>query len=95
MQASDEFSQFCLGLHQDFMLYGPEPQDWINGALDFVEQGRWRALRGYVDRLLTGGYSDAQLQQLYRDTASELAIWDDRGVRPFLTMLRDTINRRM
>ena len=75
MQASDEFFRFCLGLHQDFMLYGPEPQDWINGALEFVQEERWPLLRDYLDRLLAGGYSDAQLQQLYRDTASELVIW--------------------
>jgi hypothetical protein len=93
MQVSEEFSQFCSGLHQDLELYGPTPQDWVRGALDFVPRERWPALRAYLDQLLAGGYSDAQLQQVYRDTLSELAFWDDRDVRRFLTMARDTIDR--
>jgi len=94
MHASDEFFQFCRGLHQDFMLYGPEPHDWIAGALDFVRKGRLPLLRAYIDGLLNGDFSDAELQRIYRSTETELAIWDDRGVREFLKMVRDVIDKR-
>ena len=77
MHVSDEFFRFCSGLHQDFTLYGSEPQDWINGALEFVRKERLPALRDYLDELLTAGYSDAQLQELYQSTHAELRIWED------------------
>lgn len=93
MHVSEEFSQFCSGLHQDFTTYGPEPQDWINGALEFVPRERLPALRNYLEELLTGSYSDAELQELYRSSHSELRIWEDGGVRAFLAMVRDTIDR--
>lgn len=94
MQPSQEFFDFCSGLHQDFELYGPRPEDWIDGALKFVKKGRLRALRDYVDELLNGRYSDAELQELYRSTPTELRIWEDRGVRQFLGMVRDRIDRQ-
>jgi hypothetical protein len=72
MHVSDELSRFCSGLHQDFMLYGSQPQDWINGALQFVRKERLVAFRNYLNELLIGGYSDAQLQELHQGTRTEL-----------------------
>ncbi|MBI4275947.1 MAG: hypothetical protein HY659_14730 [Rhizobiales bacterium] len=95
MTPSDELLKFCSGLHQDFMIYGPEPQDWIRGALGFVPTNRLPVFRDYLTQLLGGDYSDAQLQGLYRSTYTELRIWDDRGVRPFLAMVRDAIDKRL
>ena len=93
MYVSDEFFRFCSGLHQDFTLYGSEPQDWVNGALEFVPTERLSVFRDYLNELLTAGYSDAQLQELYQSTYAELRIWDDAGIRMFLAMIRDTIDR--
>jgi hypothetical protein len=95
MNVSDEFFDFCSGLHQDFDLYGPEPQDWIKGALGFVAPGRLPVLREYLAELQTGGYSDAQLQEIYRSTYTELRIWDDRGVRPFLETVLNIIDNSL
>jgi hypothetical protein len=95
MKPSEEFFDFCSGLHQDFDLYGPKPEDWIDGALQLMSIKRLPALRDYIDGLLTRGYSDAELQDIYRSTPSELRIWDDRGVRPFLSMTRDRIDRKL
>lgn len=95
MQPSQEFYDFCSGLHQDFELYGPRPEDWIDGALKCVKRGRLHALRDYVDGLLGGQYSDAELQELYRSTLSEVRIWEDSGVRQFLGLVRDRIDRSL
>jgi hypothetical protein len=94
MQVSDEFFRFCSGLHQDFLMYGPTPHDWINGALKFVQKERLPTLRNYLDELLAGSYSDAELQEIYRSTHTELRIWDDQEARPFLAMIRDVIDRK-
>lgn len=95
MIASDEFFKFCSGLHQDFLLYGPKPEDWIDGALGFVSEDRWPDLRQFVHELLVGNYSDAQLQEIYRGTYTELRIWEDRGVRLFLEFLKERIDLKL
>jgi hypothetical protein len=95
MKPSDEFFSFCTWLHQDFDLYGPTLEDWIDGALQNISEKRLPALREYVSGLLDGGYSDAELQEIYRATPTELRIWDNRGVRPFLQMVRDRIDRKL
>lgn len=50
--------------------------------------------RAKVEKILRG-YSDAELQEIYRSTLSELRIWDDRGVRPFLEMVRDRVGWKL
>ncbi len=95
MIASDEFFKFCSGLHQDFLLYGPEPEDWIDGALGFVDEERWPHLRQFIHDLLVGDYSDAQLQEIYRNTYTEIRIYEDRGVRPFLEMVLNRIDQKL
>lgn len=95
MKPSDEFFSFCSGLHQDFDLYGPGLEDWIDGALGFVAKGRLLALRDYISGLLAGAYSKEELQELYRSTFTALAIWDDEDIRSFLALVRDRIDRKL
>jgi hypothetical protein len=90
--APKEFLDFCSLLHQDLFLYGPEPRDWVVGALRDMRREKRSTLKTFIDGLLAGGYSDAELQAIYRSTDTELRIWNDEGVRPFLILVRDTIN---
>jgi hypothetical protein len=93
MSTPREFYDFCLYLHQDSVeIYGSDPQDWIEGALQLMQTDERRArLRAYVNELLTGEYSDAQLLEIYRNTDPEMGI--DRGLRHFFAMVRDIIDR--
>jgi hypothetical protein len=91
MQIPDEFYEFCLYLHQDsFDFYGREPQDLATGALRFVPKEKHAALRAFLDHLLTGNYSDAQLQEIYRSTDADIGFRS--GLRYFLALVRDTID---
>lgn len=90
MKASDEFYDFCAGMHQDIDLYGPEPRDWIDGALGAVRKERLTVFRDYLNELLTGDYSDHQLSELYHSASPEMGITS--GIRYFLEMARDTID---
>lgn len=95
MNIPEEFYKFCLGLHQDSVdLYGPGPQDWIKGALGFVQKERHAVLRDFLVDLLSGDYSDAQLNEIYFSTDAEVSIMGVRGVRSFLERLRDSIETR-
>lgn len=93
--ASEEFFQFCSGLHQDiFLLHGSEPQNWIRAALPFVPVENLPVLRNYLTALLEGPYSDAELQALYRSTYTEVGIREDHGVRVFFRMICDIIDEK-
>jgi hypothetical protein len=92
MQIPEEFYEFCLNLHQDsFYVYGREPQDLAAGPLRFVPKEKHAALRAFIDHLLTGNYSDEQLQKIYRSTDADIGF--PEGLRYFLGLVRDTIDR--
>jgi hypothetical protein len=95
MQIPEEFYDFCLYLHQDSMaIYGPEPQDWINGALGHMSKERRTRLRDYVSTLLSNGYTGEELQAIWRNTDAEMSCRDERSLRNFLTMILDTIESK-
>jgi len=95
MHVSDEFLIFCSGLHQDFDLYGPEPEDWIRGALGHVHRERHMVFRDYLNEILSGSYSDAQLSETYHNTSPELGFLDNKELRQFLGMARDIIEEKL
>ncbi len=91
MAIPDVFYDFCLYLHQDSMeVYGPDVQDVIDGALQHIPVEQRLLLRNYLSELLSGQYSDNQLQEIFHSTDAELGI--RRGLRQFLAQIRDTIN---
>ena len=94
IQASDEFFRFCSGIHQDFVeVYGPGVDDWIEGALGFVDKDRHLALAQFLREVLAGS-SDAEIMALYRSTYTELAFREARDLRLFLQMVAETIERQ-
>ncbi len=91
MSIPSEFYDFCLYLHQDSMeVYGPEVQNVIDGALRHMPRDQRMSLRDYLEKLLTGEYSDKQLQEIFSGTDAELGI--RQGLRQFLARVRDTID---
>jgi hypothetical protein len=92
MQIPEAFYDFCLLLHQDsFIFYGREPEDVAAGPLRYLSKDQKVALRAFLDHLLTGNYSDAQLQEIYRKGDSDISFTE--GLRYFLALVRDAINR--
>jgi hypothetical protein len=87
---SDEFWDFCKGLHQDVELNGPTEFDWIRGALRLVKPGRHAALHAYLGDLLRR-CSDAELQEHYDSTWKEISFRGKGDLRLFLTLTRDVI----
>jgi hypothetical protein len=93
MQIPEEFYDFCLYLHQDsFEVYGREPADLAAGPIRHMSKQQKLALRAFLDHLLTGNYSDAQLQEIYRKGDADIWFSDD-SLRYFLRLVRDTIDR--
>jgi hypothetical protein len=91
MQIPEAFYDFCLYLHQDsFEVYGREPEDIAAGALRHMSKEQKLALRAFLNQLLTGTYSDDELQEIYRGTDADISF---RPVRFFLELVRNTIDR--
>lgn len=92
MQIPEEFYDFCLYLHQDsFYVYGTDPKDIAAGAMAHMSKEQKLALRAFLEQLLTGDYSDAQLDEIYRGTDAEIGFRET--LRYFLALTRDTIDR--
>jgi hypothetical protein len=90
MQIPEAFYDFCLLLHQDsFIFYGREPEDVAAGPLQYMSKGQKVALGAFLNELLTGNYSDEELQKIYRKGDISFS----HGLRYFLGLVRDAINR--
>jgi hypothetical protein len=91
MQIPDEFFDFRLYLHQDsFYVYGTDPKDIAAGAIKHMSKAQQQNACGFLDELLTGNYSDDQLQEIYRRGDPEISF---SPLRCFFGLVRDTINR--
>jgi hypothetical protein len=92
MQIPEAFYDFCLLLHQDsFDFYGREPQDLAAGPLRYMSNEQKVALRTFLDHLLSGNYSDEQLDEIYRQGDADIGFRS--GLRYFFGLVRDTIDR--
>ncbi len=90
MQIPDEFVDLCLYLHQDsFEIYGNDPKDIAAGATKHMSDAQKQALAAFLDELLTGNYSEEQLQEIYLRGDPEISI---SPMRYFLGVVRDTID---
>lgn len=91
MQIPDAFYEFCLLLHQDsFDLYGREPGDLAAGPLRYLSKEQKASLKGFLNELLNGDYSEAQLQEIYRKGDADISL---SPVRYFFELVRDAIDR--
>lgn len=93
IKASDEFFNFCALLNQGIILSsGPMPEDWVRGALQYSGKETLMKLRDELKRLIAGPFSDAELQELFRSTYTDMGIREDRGVRVFFQVVVDIID---
>lgn len=92
MRASVELYQFCSGMTQNLGKNVATFQDWIASAISFVPKDRLPIFRDYLDQLLSGNYSDAQLEEIYNSTYSEFASSGDGGARVLFEAARNAID---
>ena len=93
MQIPDAFYEFCLRLHQDsFDVYGREPEGLAAGPLQHMPKDQKVALRAFLDHLLNGNYSDAQLQEICRKGDADIGFRGEE-LRYFLGLVRAAIDR--
>lgn len=93
MQIPDVFYDYCSFLHQDsFLAYGGTPEEVAAGALKAIKPARWPQLRAFIETLLTGPYSEADLMKIIRSTSADITPRGPDGARKFLVFLRYLID---
>jgi hypothetical protein len=92
MQIPEEFYDFCLYLHQDsFDVYGTDPKGIAAGAMRHMSKAQKQTLAAFLDELLSGKYSNEQLDEIYRGTDAEIGFRS--GLRYFLALAREATDR--
>jgi hypothetical protein len=93
MQVPEVFYHYCSFLGQDaLILRGPTMEEAMAGALRIVKREQWPQLRAFIEELLIGPYSEADLMKIIRSTYADITPRGPDGARKFLTFLRFLID---
>ncbi len=92
MRASDELHAFCSGMSLNSNRNATALQGWIAGGLSLLDKEHLLVFRNYLDELLSGHYSNSQLEELYNSTDPEIAISGSDAARFLFEAVRDTID---
>ncbi|MFZ5930887.1 MAG: hypothetical protein ACOY15_06700 [Pseudomonadota bacterium] len=92
MRASNELYAFCAGMSRNSDRNVSTFQGWIAGGLSLVDKEHLLVFRNYLDELLSGRYSNSQLEEIYNSTDPEIAISGSEAARFLFEVVRDTID---
>lgn len=74
------------------LLYGRTPEEMVAGALSRIDEDQRPALRAFVDQLLTGPYSEADLQKVYSNAEADIGPRGQDGARKMFSLIRATLD---
>ena len=95
MQTPEEFVKLCQWFHQDCD-YGLETDEQIieeallSANLSLAQRG---VVKSYIDELVSGRYSDEELERIWRKSGAGVSILTDQAGNPgeFLRMIQSAI----
>lgn len=91
IQIPDEFRKACRNLAQGLEVATAE--EFIQHALIGIDLDDAHAIRIFIDGLLKSNPSADELIGFWRSTPADIVFYDGEGVRTFLSMLRDVLDR--
>lgn len=90
MEVTDDVRQlFCLfypGSRDEFATH----DEWIAGVVGWFSAERQENIKSFLDELLSGRYSDAEIAEVWRSVSPSYD-FSDGGHRFFLTEVRNAI----
>ena len=89
MKPSDALFTFGGYLNQDFDRYGSRLEDIVRGALLDMQPATRRALLREIDGWLEAGVSNADLEDMFRQTPADMYVKGD--VSQFYRTIRDAV----
>lgn len=69
------------------------PDEWVLQAVRGLNSRQKAVVKSFLDRVLSGSYSGADLQRIWNDTSADYDFRKDDHLRTFLTLIRDMIER--
>jgi hypothetical protein len=97
MVIPDVFKDLCRLFHQDVMLIYSAPEQMIASALEQMRvlgqlnDERKRVLRQFLDELLSGRHTPAEIQQIWRETPADITFSKGERLLAFLQLIRDDL----
>ncbi|SRR6266446_2870827 len=97
MVIPDAFKDLCSYFHQDVFLVHSTPEEMIASALEqmrFLGQlndERKGVLRQFLDELLSGRHTSAEIRQMWWETPAEIYFPKDEVLLAFLQSIRDAM----
>jgi hypothetical protein len=68
-----EFLEFTEFFHQDFDVFYSDERSLIEDAIGNTPPENYSSIKNFLDELLSGKYSEAQLRSIWRDTKAEIS----------------------
>jgi hypothetical protein len=86
------FKRMCQNFGPDLDEYIFSWEDMVQYAHNGIDHSDARAIRPFLDELLSGRYSDEELKDFWW-TMPVTAVFDARDMRPLLTRIREGLSR--
>jgi hypothetical protein len=90
MRVPDEFNQMCAGFHQDTHLMTRD--EAIRHALGFLDERQTTVVKQFLDKLLSGRYTAAEMKGVWRRSPAEVRFRDAKAIHAFLKRLREMMD---
>ena len=87
MDVPNEFHQLCISFYPHSHERYATEDEWIAGTVAFFRGEDKQALKKFLDELLSGRYSDAELERVWQSTSPTYG-FRPGGHRIFLTKIR-------
>ena len=88
MRVPDEFNQMCLGFHQDTFRRLTRDEA-IKHALGFIDEKQARVVKQFLDKLLSGRYTAAEMKGVMNRSPAEIRFRNAKGCHSFLKRIRE------
>ncbi|MFL6951537.1 MAG: hypothetical protein ACJ8FU_25370, partial [Xanthobacteraceae bacterium] len=98
MRVPKEFDQFCRYFleHQAFAdLYDHSYEKLIEDAVASLNRQQALVVKQFLNELLSGRYSGADLVGIWRRTPAQMNLGDAKGTVARLKMMRDALSERL
>jgi hypothetical protein len=97
MVIPEVFKDLCRLFHQDVILIYSVPEQMIADSLEQMRDGghlndeRKRVLRQFLDELLSGRHTHAEILQIWEETPADIAFSKGERLLAFLRLIRDDL----
>jgi len=88
-----EFDQFCSQFCDE--CYEESYEDLIEGAVASLNRQQAVVVKQFLDELLSGRHSGADLVGIWRRTSARMRLGDAKGTVARLKMMRDALSERL